>query len=307
MDTASYGDPDTFIKLRDCSLPYWKIGRGPALVFVHGWPLDSRTWRESVAALKDSFTCHLIDLPRSGRSEWRDDTRIGVRAYGDILFEAVRQMDLDDRPFGLVGQNTGGSYARLAAARVPERITGLVLGNTEAPHRHSLFLRALFLLGKAPGLETILRTTLRMRLGRSSLLLMAGRHREHLHGPFTDLFIRPLVEDHARLKGAADILRAIRVTDFDILREAHGKIAAPVRLVWGPSDVWFTKRAAEQMLAEFAGQARLVPLHPGRLMIHEEHPHRFAEEVRDHFQTRDAGAASECKSTQDLGTQAERS
>lgn len=233
MNPDPYGDPHKLIELSDCSLAYWKIGTGPDLVFVHGWPLDSRTWRESVAALKDTFTCHLIDLPRAGKSKWTEKTRIGVAAYSDILAEAVSKMDLGAGKVGFVGQDTGGSYARLAAARMPDRVSGLVLGNTETPNRHSFFLKVLFLLGKVPGLETILRSTLRMRVGRSSLLLMAGRHRRHLHGEFTSMFIRPLVQDRARLKGAADILRAIKVKDFDVLREAHQRIAAPVRLVWG--------------------------------------------------------------------------
>ena len=283
MNPDPYGAPHSFIELSDCSLPYWKIGTGPDLVFVHGWPLDSRTWRASVEQLRAAFTCHLIDLPRAGRSEWTDETRIGVKAYGDILLEAVSRMELGPGKVGFIGQDTGGSYARLAAAEMPGRVSGLVLGNTETPYQHSVFLKALFLLGKLPGLEGVLRTALRMRPGRSCLLLMAGRHRKHLHGEFTRMFLQPLVRDRQKMAGAADILRHIRVREFDDLRAAHEKITAPVRLVWGRSDIWFTRRSAQRMLREFGGPATLEVLRPGRLMIHEEQAQLFAEEVRKHF------------------------
>jgi len=278
-----YGPPSKYIELRDSSIPYWIIGNGPNLIFVHGWPLDGRTWRKSVDMLKTHFTCHVIDLPRAGLSKWSKTTRLGVKAYGDILAECIEQMELAGAQFGLIGQNTGGTYARLTAAQMPERVLGLVLGNTEIPFRHSLHLRLLFMLGRFPPLETILRRTLATRIGRSSLLLMATEHRQLLHGVFTELFFRPMINERRRMKGAVDTLRALKIGDFNVLRETHGNINAPVKLVWGPQDIWFRKHAAQKMLAEFSGPADYVELSPGRIMIHEEQAERFANEIAEHF------------------------
>jgi len=283
QDNHIFGTPFKFIELQDASLPYWKIGRGPDLVFIHGWPLDGRTWRVAVELLKDRFTCHVVDLPRAGISSWSNETRIGVKSYGDIVYECVQQMNIDGEKFGFIGQNTGGSFARLAAARMPERLLGIVLGNTEIPYRHSLHLWLLFSLGGIWCLDTLLKIVLMSRLGRSSLLLMATGHRRHLHGEFTDLFLRPLINERRLMSAATDTLRAISARDFNCIRQAHGKIQAPVKLVWGAQDVWFPNRAAQLMLKEFLGPTEYVELSPGRLMIHEEQAIRFAEEIATHF------------------------
>ncbi len=283
MTQHIYGPPHSFFDLGDSSVPYWRMGKGPDLVFIHGWPLDGRTWRHQVERLKDHFTCHIIDLPRAGLSRWSKATRIGVKVYGDIVYEAVQQMTFEGDTFGFVGHNTGGSYLRLAAAQMPDRISGIVLGNTEIPYRHSLPLRFLFTLGKFRSLEAILRLTLRQRIGRSALLVMAHAHSHLLQGEFTKMFLHPLLENPGLMAGAAETLRHVRVCDFDQLQAAHGAITAPVKLVWGKDDWWFPSGRARKMLKEFAGRADCSEISPGRLMIHEEQAALFSDHIVAHF------------------------
>ncbi len=283
MKNRIYGKPTRYIELADSRLPYWKIGSGPDLVFIHGWPLDGRTWRETIKRLRNRFTCHIVDLPRAGLSSWTQETRVGVVGYGEIVYETIQSMDISGEKLGLVGQDTGGSYLRLAAARMSHQVSGIVMANTETPGCPTLALRALFLLGRLPVLESMLRITLRTWLGRASLLMMAGERHSLLHGEFNSLFLRPLVKDHRKMAGAADTLRFTKVEDFDILKEAHAKIDAPVRLVWGKDDIWFSEKAASRMLGEFAGPASYLSLPRCRLMAHEEHPSTFSDEIIKHF------------------------
>ena len=49
-------EPDRWIDIGHARLPYWIIGSGPALVLVHGWPVDARTWRRIVPVLAERFT-----------------------------------------------------------------------------------------------------------------------------------------------------------------------------------------------------------------------------------------------------------
>ena len=57
-------EPDRWIDLPDCTLPYWTVGQGPDLVFVHGWPVDARTWRRVVPAPIRRTTYGLITAGR---------------------------------------------------------------------------------------------------------------------------------------------------------------------------------------------------------------------------------------------------
>ena len=48
---------------------HWRReGSGPAIVFVHGFPLSGRTWDKTIAHLRDRFTCYAPDLIGLGQS-----------------------------------------------------------------------------------------------------------------------------------------------------------------------------------------------------------------------------------------------
>ena len=73
----------TLIDVGPSKLAYTRTGRGPDLVFVHGWPLHGATFRHIVPALSDRFTCHVIDLPGTGASVWTADTRFSIDAQAE--------------------------------------------------------------------------------------------------------------------------------------------------------------------------------------------------------------------------------
>ena len=48
------------------------IGQGPDLVLVHGWSMHSGVWQPLVDLLAEHFSCHLVDLPGHGQSDWHE-------------------------------------------------------------------------------------------------------------------------------------------------------------------------------------------------------------------------------------------
>jgi len=274
-------EPKRWLDLGHARLPYWVIGRGPDLVLVHGWPVDARTWRRIVPVLAEHFTCHVIDLPGAGRSTWTDETPRGCEGLTTCLAQAVEKMDLAER-FGFVAFDSGGGFARKVAAKMPERIIGLVLGNTETPKDYSgLFLAALRngrRFGAKPAMWLGLQfAAVREKSWETSATDLALRRE------LADLFARPLARDRRRFAGAFVLADGLRPEDFDGCFEAHQQITAPVRLIWGTRDPWFKLDAAKRMLEQFAGPATLVEVEGGKLFVHEEFPDQFAKEVIRHF------------------------
>lgn len=280
---TSLGLPTQHIELSDCTLPYWRKGQGPDLVFIHGWPLDARTWRHCVAHLCEHYTCHIIDLPRAGLSTWTPETRSGVVHMGDIVAQAISQMPLPPK-FGLVAHDTGGSFSRLAAASMPERIAGMVLSNTEIPHHATMRLHALFALGSMPGLERILAWALQQRLGRAALSSTSPTNHALLHGELHELFFRTLIEDPHRRHGAVDMLRTVHAKDFDIVQQTHEQLTAPIRLIWGVDDPWFPLKDARRMMRTFTAEIDIVEVPQAGLLVHEEKPEHFTQALKEHFQ-----------------------
>lgn len=126
------------------ALDVWDSGpkEAPALLFLHGFPENHRTWRHQIAHLNTSFRCIAPDLRGYGNSSAPD----GVEHYefaalmGDVFALAKA---LGAERFTIVGHDWGGALAWAVAAfgqsmGVVERA---VIAN--APHP-AVFQRLLF-------------------------------------------------------------------------------------------------------------------------------------------------------------------
>ena len=278
----SLGEPDQFLDLTHASLPYWKRGQGPDLLFFHGWPFDSRIWSRVVARLEDSYTCHLFDLPFAGLSRTSPQTPTGLQSYVEAAKEAMLAMDFGAGKIGYIGHDSGGSVARLVAASSPDRVSGLVLGNTEVPNRYSAFFRGLLALAKWPLATTLFSLFLRSRRALDSMALVGrGADKVALNRELQETYFGRLRSNRRALENAMFIAKNICLDDFDSLAEAQLKITAPVRLLWGAEDPWFPLSDAETMLTSFGGPVELRVVDEAALMVHEEAPEDFASLVRE--------------------------
>ncbi|HEX7183406.1 MAG TPA: alpha/beta fold hydrolase [Thermoanaerobaculia bacterium] len=98
------------------------------VLMLHGNPTWSFLWRK-VIALLPSFRCvapDLLGLGFSDRLPRMEDH--SVERHGRAIAELVESLDL--RGIILVGQDWGGPIAAQVGARLPDRIAGVVLGNT---------------------------------------------------------------------------------------------------------------------------------------------------------------------------------
>lgn len=275
-------EPERSLDLDHARLPYWIIGSGPALVLVHGWPVDARTWRRIVPTLAEHFTCHLIDLPGAGHSTWTPQTPRGCDGLTICLAQAIEEMDLPKR-FGFVAFDSGGGFARKVAAQMPDRIVGLALGNTETPKDYSGLFRAALRNGGRFGAKAAMWVGLQFRAIREKAWETSAAD-PALRKELAELFVRPLTRDRRRFAGVFVLADGLKAEDFDGCHDAHAKITAPVRLIWGTDDPWFPLDAAKRMLDQFAGPASLVELPGGKLFAHEEFPATFAAHVLEHFE-----------------------
>lgn len=258
------------------NLAYRKAGSGPDLVFIHGWPLHGETFRAIVPRLADRFTCHVIDLPGTGRSRWTDATPISFDDHARVVAAAIRELGLER--VGLVAHDSGGAIARLVAAELGDRCFGLVLGNTEIPGYHPPGLVAFVALAKLPVAWRLLPATLRSRRLRRTSLGFGScfSDRRVIDGEFSALFVDPILASRRALDGQLALLRGLDWSTLDELAAVHAQITAPVQLIWGVDDPWFPIARARPMVGSFGGGAELVEL-PGKLFVHEERPVEWAD------------------------------
>lgn len=270
----------THIDIGSQKLGYRVTGSGPDILLIHGWPLNRETWRNVVPNLGD-YRCHLIDLPGSGTSDTPSDVEVSFTGHINAVIAAIEALELDS--VVLVGHDSGGLVARNIAVQLPETVTGLILAGTEIPGHHSEFIDRLRLQMKLPGAPAIAKALMKNRKAARSQQLLGGLFwdRDLIEGDFRSKVLDPTLDDPAIFKRQLDVLFSYTHDVVDALESVHRQITVPSMLVWGELDGFFPVELAREMLDQFSGPTQFEVLTGARLLVHEEHPDRFAELISD--------------------------
>ncbi|NUO48413.1 MAG: alpha/beta hydrolase [Polyangiaceae bacterium] len=275
MSNRAFPAAPRFVDLDGHRVAVRTFGQGPDVFFVHGWPLHGATWRNVAPALAEQFTCHLIDLPGCGA------TTLGSRpgtltSHADVVERVIDKLGIGR--LALVGHDSGGAVARLAAASLGDRVFGLVVGDTEIAGYRPPALERLLTMIKIPGSGLLFSQMLRFGFMQKSSLGFGTCFDDTsiVDGEFGDLFIKPLYQSKEAADGQLALVRDFDWAPLDNMEETHRRIVAPALLLWGVRDPWFPLRRAKKMVSQFAGGAELREL-PGKLFVHEELPHLWAK------------------------------
>lgn len=265
--------PDRWIDVGAGEVAVRRVGRGPDVLFVHGWPVSGATFRLLLPYLVDHVTCHVIDLPSAGSSRFDSDTPMSISQHVRSVRAVVDELGLDE--IAVVGHDSGGLIARHAMVGDP-RLRAMGLIDTEPPDpgwRFRAFIAARRLPGFAAGLGWVAG---RPRVRRVGLVLGdAFADSSLLDGEFDEFFLRPLHEERARREAATRLLRSFDMDDVTRLSDIHRRLDVPVQLVWGDRDPFFPVEQAREMVEEFP-DARLTEVAGAGLFCHEERPAEVA-------------------------------
>lgn len=245
---------------------------GPAVVLLHGFPQDARSWDRVVPLLNGRGLRTLApDLrgyspgarPRERRAYTIDKLAGDVIGLLDAAGLARAQV---------VGHDWGGGVAWATAIRHPGRVSGLTAVSTPHPaamqwaFRHSLQgLRSWYMLAfQLPWLpERIAAATLRSQLPRTGLSQAAADH-------YAERFADP-----ESLRGPLNYYRAMFLTSP---AQAWGQVAVPTTYVWGRRDPFLGRAAADRTAAYVTADYRFVEVEGGH-WLPEENPGVVAEAV----------------------------
>jgi pimeloyl-ACP methyl ester carboxylesterase len=106
------------------SVHYTVRGRGPTVVFVHGWTCTEGSWSRQVPTFARRYRVVTLDLPGHGRSAPPARGDYSIASFARAV-EAVRAAVHAPR-IVLVGHSMGVTVIRRFALDHPERVAGLV-------------------------------------------------------------------------------------------------------------------------------------------------------------------------------------
>ena len=251
-------------------------GRGPAIVFLHGFTGSGETWAPHLQALA-AFTALRIDFLGHGRS----DTPSDVRRYGmqacinDVLSILDR---LEVQRFAVAGYSMGGRVAMRIALCSPERVWALILEST------------------SPGITEP--ADRRIRVSQDSTL--AQRIRNEGVAAFIDHWQSlPLFSSQSRLpeaarqalrtqrlqhtaEGLANSLQGLGAGMQEPVLHALRTLQLPVLLLAGELDAKYCELANEMAAALPCSRLRIIP--GAGHAVHLEQPAAFDEAVAGFLQ-----------------------
>ena len=262
--------PDRFLDTGRGELAYRRIGQGPDVLFVHGWPVSSATFRLLLPHLVDHVTCHLIDLPGAGSSRITADTPLTIDNHIRSVRVAIDLLEFDR--VAVVGHDSGGMIARHAMAGDP-RLRAMGLVDTEQSTGLTWKFKFFIAGRRVPGFGAALGWLAgQPRLRRNRFVLGdAFADPSLLDGEFDEFFLQPLHRSPEYRTATMRLLRSFDLAHVRALGDLHRRIDVPVQLVWGEHDRFFPVPLAEQMVSSFP-DARLTVIPGAGLFSHEERP-----------------------------------
>ncbi len=240
-------------------------GDGPAVLFLHAFPLDSSQWDHQVAALSGEFRCVRVDVWGAGGSP-ASTAEPGLAVFAAAVLQGLDERGVDR--FAACGCSMGGYVAwelmRLAAPRV----SALVLCSTRAvadthaamQNREQTALRVL-----SEGVESIVEENVQR------LLSARARDEAHIADPVRGR-IRRCTPD-----GIAWALRAMAARPDS--SELLASIRVPTLVIAGAEDVVIPSDDQRSM-AGAVGGAEFTALEGCGHLPNLEEPAQFNKTLR---------------------------
>lgn len=251
-----------------------KVGRGPALLLLHGLGCDHTTWDPVIDALAQRFTVIAPDLLGHGRSDKpRADYTLG--GYANGMRDLLTVLGIDK--VTVVGHSFGGGVAMQFAYQFPERTERLVLvasgglGPEVTPA-----IRAISTPGfhQVMGLMTL---PVVRQLGTGTLRALSHLPSKHTRDLDEVADIVDSLADPAARAALRHVVRAVvdwRGQIVTMADRAYLTQAMPMCVLWGRDDQVLPATHADTA-ARIAPLARVEVLEDAGHFPHKDHPQRF--------------------------------
>lgn len=239
------------------------------LVFLHAFPLHSAMWDAQRAAVGESARCIAFDVRGLGQSRPADHAFMLEHIVDDLL--AVLDA-LSVQRAVLCGLSMGGYVALRAVERAPERVSGLLLADTQASSDKDAAK-----LARAEGLRALLSGGLARYADAQLERLLSARTRKSQ--PQLIAALKQMITEGNAHGVAASLVALATRTD---VTASLPRIAVPTRVIVGQDDA-VTPESAARALSEAIPGADLHVLPGAGHLSNLEAPDAFNKLLLEHL------------------------
>lgn len=282
LDAATYRRERRYARLPCGDVAYLDRGRGPAALFLHGFPLNSFQWRGAIARLSAERRCIAPDWLGLGHTRVAPGQAVTPAAQVDMLIALLDRLHVDAAD--VIANDSGGAVAQLLVAAHPGRVRSLLLTNCDVENDSppAALLPVIELSRQGQFVDRWLAPWLADKaLARSPQGIggMCFQYPDHPTDEAIDYYLSPLCEPsqkplvHAYALGLApNPLAGI---------EARLKASrVPTRVLWGTGDTIFSQASPDYLMRVLGTPRGVRRIAGAKLFFPEEYPDVVAAEAR---------------------------
>jgi pimeloyl-ACP methyl ester carboxylesterase len=298
MNATDFHTSRKFAQTASGRIAYVEQGRGPAALFLHGYPMNGFQWLAMLDDLAADRRCIAPDLMGLGYSEILAAQDLSFIAQARMLDSFLDKLGID--AVDLIGSDSGGGISQTFAAHYPERIRSLTLLNCEVHDTWpNEMAKNFFELVKSRAIVQGFRLMLQDQSAAEAQLNGVYENAASVATvEVVKIYFEPLVASELR----AD--QACRFADLEINRPQLiasapqlRKLKTPAQVVWAEADTVFDmKPSLDWLRSNLGGLTRVITVPRAKLYFQEEHPRLVSTLLRE-FWDIDAASRAECSVT----------
>ena len=257
---------------------YTESGKGPPIIFLHGWPFHKETYRKVIPLFERYHTCYnLNSLGMSNNGIGCHREPMDFHDHADRVIEFANEVGLEK--FSILAHDTGATIARITAANEPAKVDKLILLNTEIPFHRPPFIPLYQRLFRLPGSSIVVKALLKSKAYRNSRMGYGGcfHNNKLIDEEFFKLFVNHFISDQHRFEGLRQYLTQLDFNVIDRLDDIHSKIVAPTQYIWGKEDTIFPVKLGREMSERMNSCEQFVEVAHACFLPHEEQPEFVAK------------------------------
>jgi haloalkane dehalogenase len=261
-----------FLELDGTRIHYVDEGAGDTLLLLHGNPSWSFLYRKIIAGLKDAYRCVALDFPGYGMSS-------GPAAYGytpsehsEMLEQFVDRLALSD--LTIMVQDWGGPIGIGFAARRPELVRALIIGNTWAwPHGRERRIQAFSWIMGGPVGKALAR-----RFNFVPRVFFSRGFAQPIDPEVLKLYLAPWRDPRCRAPAVIAPRQLVAASPYlaEVEVGLHKLADRPALIVWGTKDFAFREANRKRFEAAFPNH-RTALFNDASHFLQEDVGERIAE------------------------------
>ena len=210
---------------------YRDVGKGEAILLIHGTGASLHTWEKWIDILSPSYRVISFDLPGFGLTGPDPNHNYQISRYTVILDSLMVKLKVDS--FHIAGNSLGGLVAWRYTTQFPQKILTLNLidaAGLPQPGKKPPFI---FQLAKLPVLSTLMQKVTPKSIIKNSMLDVY-KNDQLVTEKLIDRYFKLSLREGNRTAFVKRMSQLNEKLDIGDLK----KITAPVLIQWGKDDRW---------------------------------------------------------------------